>query len=185
MSIGAGSAACVAALIAALAAGSASARPAFHPAQTPAEQTLAKILKLDGDKPGAVDPTVAATGRRPRTAPPPGAAYLAYLTTPLATAILVAEAKQVKANCGGVYRSGEECGMDADPIICAQDTPDSYLFMTTRSGPGLAIVEAAWPPDKGAQPTASGAYRLKLIGAVWKIDAISCADADAYNGPVR
>ncbi|HEX4199813.1 MAG TPA: hypothetical protein VHZ26_20435 [Caulobacteraceae bacterium] len=178
--------ACIAALVAASAAGPASAaKPAFHPARTPAEQTLARILKLDGDKPGAVDPTVAATGRRPRTTPPPGAAYLAYLTPPLAAAILGAEARQVKANCGGVYKSGEECGMDADPIICAQDTPDSYLFRTVQTGPGLAVVEAAWPPDKGAQPTNSGAYRLKLTGAAWKIDAISCSGGDAYNWAAR
>jgi hypothetical protein len=169
----------------ALAAGPALAKPALHPAQTAAEQTLARILKLDADKPGQIDPTGGAPGRRPRTTPPPGASYLKYLTTPVATAILVAEARQVKANCGGVYKAGEECGMDSDPILCAQDFPKSYLFLTTQSGPSLAVIEAAWPPEQGGQPSVSGTYRLKLTGAVWKIDGISCGGGDAYNWSAR
>jgi len=172
---------CVTAVIAALAAGSASAKPAFHPAQTAAEQTLAQILKLDGANPDQVDPTGGKPGRRPRTTPAPGASYLKYLTTPLATAILGAEAHQVKAACGGVYKAGELCGMDADPIICAQDTPDSYLVRTTQSGPSLAVIDAAWPPEQGAQPSPSGGYRLKLTDGVWKIDGIKCQAGDAYN----
>ena len=144
---------CMTAVTVALAAGSASAEPAFHPAQTAAEQTLAQILKLDADKPDQVDPTGDKAGRRPRTTPPPGASYLRYLTAPLATTILGAEARLVKKSCGGVYKAGELCGMDADPIICAQDTPDSYLFSTTQSGPSLVVVHAAWPPEQGpAQP---------------------------------
>ncbi len=169
----------------ALAAGSACAKPAFHPAGTAAEQTLARILKLAGDKPEQVDPAIGAPGRRPHTTPPTGAAYLRSLTMPLAVAILAKEAHEVKANCGGVYKSGEECGMDADPIICAQDFPESYLFRTTRSGPSLAVVEAAWPPEQGAQAKANAAYRLKLAGGVWKIDGISCGAGDAYNWSPR
>lgn len=175
----------VAAMATALAAGAASAKPAFHPAQTTPERTLAQILKLDGDKPDLVDPATDSPGRHPRTTPAPGAAYLKYLTTPLAVAILTAEARLVKANCGGVYKSGELCGMDADPIICAQDFPASYLVRTTQSGPALVVIEAAWPPDKGAQSTASGVYRLKLIGGVWKIDGVSCGGGDAYNWSAR
>jgi hypothetical protein len=169
----------------ALAAQSASAKPAFHPAQTAAEQALARILKLDGDKPEQVDPAVETSGRRPRTTPPPGAAYLRSLTMPLAVAILAEEARQVKVNCGGAYKSGDECGMDADPILCAQDFPKSYLFRTTQSGPGLAVVESAWPPDQGAQPATSATYRLKLAGGVWKIDGVSCAEGGAFNWPAR
>jgi hypothetical protein len=164
-----------------VAGGSASAEPAFHAAQSAAERVLARILKLDADHPDQVDPTIAATGRRPRTTPTPGATYLKYLTTPLAAAILAEEAREVKANCGGVYKPGEECGMGADPIICAQDFPDRYLFRTTHSGPSLAVIEAAWPPDNGARPTTSGAYRLTIEGGVWKIDGISCAAGDTYN----
>jgi hypothetical protein len=173
----------VVALPVALGAASALAKPVFHSAQSEAERALARILKLDADNPGQIDPAVETAGRRPRTTPPAGATYLKYLTTPLATAILVEEARQVKANCGGVSKRGEECGMDADPIICAQDFPKSYLFQTTQSAPALVVVEAAWPPDQGAQPSRSGAYRLKLTGGVWKVDGISCAGGDTYNWP--
>lgn len=172
----------VTAFAVASAAGSASAEPAFHPAGTAAERTLARILKLDGDKPEAVDPAIAGSLRRPRAAPPPDAAYLAWLTAPLAATILTAEARAVKANCGGVYRAGDECGLDADPILCAQDFPKSYLFRTTQSAPGLAVVEAAWPPEGRAAPAASGAYRLTRTGGVWKIDGVKCAEGGgAYN----
>jgi hypothetical protein len=167
----------------AMAAGSAWAAPAFHPAQSAPERALAQILKLDADKPTRIDPAATGrNGRRPRTTPPPGPSYLGYLTTPLATAILADEAHEVKENCGGVYKSGDECGMDADPVICAQDFPPSYLFNTTRSGPGYALIEAAWPPDEGAEPAGNGTYRLKLSGGAWKIDGIACA-GDDYNWP--
>ena len=163
----------------------AAAAPTFHAAQSPAEQALGRILKADEHPPGHIDPADGAVGHRPRTAPPPGAPYLKYLTTPLARAVLVAEAADVKANCGGVYKSGELCGMDADPIVCAQDFPDHYLFRTTESGPSLVVIEAAWPPDQGAQPSRSGAYRLTLSGGVWKIDGIACAGGDSYNWSTR
>ena len=177
---------CATILAAALVAESAAAAPAYHPPQTAAEQTLARILMLDAAKPAAVDPTIQGSNHRPLTAPPPGAPYLKYLTTPLATSILAAEARQVKANCGGVYKRGEECGMDSDPIICAQDFPKSYLVRSTQSGPGLAVIEAAWPPDPpGGQPSPSGTYRLKLTGGAWKIDGISCSAGDSYNWSSR
>src|SRR5215472_10082127 len=99
----------VGALAVALAAGGAFAEPAFHPARSAAERALARILKLDADNPDQMDPAVETRGR-PRTTPPPGAPYLKHLTTALASAILAEEARQVKANCGGVFRSGEECG---------------------------------------------------------------------------
>jgi hypothetical protein len=182
MSMRAFSLAAIAAMILAFAAGSASAAgAAFHPPQTPAEQTLARILKLDGDKPRLVDPAVAARGRKPLTTPPANAGYLAYLTVPVATAILADEAGQVKTNCGGVYKSGEECGMDSDPIICAQDFPASYLVRTLKTGPGLAVIEAAWPPDGNQPISSSGVYRLKQVSAVWKIDGIACTGGDKYN----
>jgi hypothetical protein len=75
--------------------------------------------------------------------------------------------------------------MDADPIVCAQDFPDHYLFRTIQGGPDLAVVEAAWPPEAGAQPLPSGTYRLTLSGGVWKVDGIACAGGDRYNWPKR
>ena len=165
----------------AVAATPACAKPAFAPAVTPAEKALARILKADADKPERVDPAIEVSGRRPRTTPPPGAPYLAYLTVPLATAILAEEARQVKANCGGISKRGEECGMDSDPVICAQDFPTHYLFRTTAGGADTAVIESAWPPEKGAAPSLSAAYRLKLTASVWKIDGIKCAEGGAFN----
>ena len=166
----------------ALIAGTAAAAPAFHAAQSAAEQALGRMLKADESPVGHLDPTGGVFGHRPLTIPPPGAPYLKYLTTPLAKAILFAEASAVKANCGGVYKSGELCGMDADPIVCAQDFPDHYLFRTTQSRPSRVVIEAAWPPDPAAAaPITSGSYRLTLSGGIWKIDGISCAGGDSYN----
>jgi hypothetical protein len=164
----------------------AAAAPAFHPARSAPERGLERILKADEKPPGHIDPTDGAAGHRPLTRPPPGAPYLRYLTRPLATAILAAEAGEVKVSCGGVYKSGELCGMDSDPIVCAQDFPDHYLFSTSETGPNRAVIEAAWPPDPaGAAPAASGAYRLTLSGGAWKIDGVACAGGDRYNWPTR
>jgi len=166
----------------ALAAGTAAGAPAFHPAQSAAERALGRILKADEKPPGHIDPTDGAVGHRPLSTPPPGAPYLKYLTWPLAAAILAAEAGEVKVNCGGVYKAGELCGMESDPIVCAQDFPDHYLFRTTQTGSNRVVIEAAWPPDPaGAGPTKSGSYRLTLSGGVWKIDGVSCAGGDSYN----
>lgn len=165
-----------------LTARTAAAAPAFHAPQSDAERALGRMLKADEKPPGHLDPTGGSPGHRPRTTPPPGAPYLKSLTPPLATAILAAEAKAVKANCGGVYKTGELCGMDADPIVCAQDFPNHYLFRTTQSGPTRVVIDAAWPPDHaGAQPSTSGSYRLTFSGGAWKIDGISCAEGDGYN----
>jgi hypothetical protein len=113
----------------------ASAKPPFAPAQTTAEQTLARLLKADAANPDAVDPIGGRAGRRPRTTPPPGAPYLRYLTTPVATAMLVEEAQEVKTNCGGVYEAGEECGTGSDPVSCGQDFPDSTCSEPCRADP--------------------------------------------------
>jgi hypothetical protein len=173
-------------LVAGVGLSAAAAQPTYHPAQSAAELALARILKLDEEPSAAINPSVEGpTGHRPPTRPPPGAPYLKHLTTPLATAILVAEARAVKESCGGVYKKGELCGLDADPIICGQDFPDRYLFRTTQATGSLAVVEAAWPPDAGKPPERSGAYRLKLDGGAWKIDGISCAAGDRYNWTTR
>jgi len=178
---------CIAVLVAANAlAPAVAAAPVFHPAKSVPELALAKLLKLDDDPSAAINPSIeGASGHRPPTKPAPNAPYLKRLTVPLATAILVAEARAVKESCGGVYKEGELCGLDADPIICGQDSPDYYLFRTLQAGPTVAIVEAAWPPDAGKPPERSGAYRLKLDGSVWKIDGISCAAGDRYNWMTR
>ena len=172
---------------AALAAGSVAATPAYHAAQSAQEQTLLRVLKADENPAANVNPIDERGLRRPRTTPPPGAPYLKVLTAALAKAILAAEAREVKANCGGVYKRGELCGMDSDAIVCAQDFPDHYLFRTTESAADRVVIEAAWPPDQAgaSQPSASGEYRLTLSGGVWKIDGISCAEGDRYNWPAR
>ncbi|HZZ88314.1 MAG TPA: hypothetical protein VFE13_08255 [Caulobacteraceae bacterium] len=172
------------ALTASAAPAAATAPSAFHPARSPTELALARILEADAGKPEQVDPAAAGrSGHRPRTAPPKGAPYLKYLTVGLATAILQEEAQDVQRACGGVYKDGEECGMDSDPVVCAQDFPERYLFRTVRSQPGLAVIEAAWPPDQGAEPVGNGTYRLKVVAGVWKLDGIECAAGDDYNWP--
>jgi hypothetical protein len=174
---------CAATFVAGLAfSTAAAAEPSFHAPGSGPELALARILKLDESPSATINPSVEGpAGHRPPTKPPPGAPYLKRLTTPLATAILVAEARAVKESCGGVYKKGELCGLDADPIICGQDFPDHYLFRTTQATPTAVSVEAAWPPDAGKPPERSGAYRLKLVGGAWKIDAIACAAGDRYN----
>ena len=66
------------------------------------------------------------------------------------------------------------------------DFPDSYLFATIQPGAAAAVVEAAWPPEAGETLQPSGAYRLKLVAGVWKLDGVSCLiGGDSYDWKAR
>ena len=62
----------------------------------------------------------------------------------------------------------------------AADLPGAYE-LSRMEAHAHAVLDAAWPPEHGAVPSISGAYRLKLVGGVWKIDGISCQAGDVYN----
>ncbi|QAZ67535.1 hypothetical protein [Solidesulfovibrio carbinolicus] len=138
-----------------------------HPAATEAEKTLDKLLRLSEKRAGLVD---ALLGR------PGGGKGDAALARELTTARLrhdlaELERKAVRDNCKGRYIPGELCGLDYNPLTCAQDESDApYSYRTTAATPDRADIVYSWPG--AANPSAS--FIMVREGEAWKLDAVRC-----------
>ena len=137
-----------------------SADMAFHPASTDAELALDRVLKTaDGDR------------RIPdnlfHRAPVPAALRVVYarlLTPAFLASLRQQERALVQKDCGGVYRSGEICGFDYNPITCAQDVASSFAYETLRDTGKTAII--GWQGNT---------YMLMHERGAWKLARVSCA----------
>jgi hypothetical protein len=103
--------------------------------------------------------------------------YRQFLTAPLLAAIAAEQRKLLKADCGGKYLEGDECGLDYDPITCAQDTPPHHLFDTVRADANVAVINETWPGEKKITT-----YRMVHRSGHWLIDGIRCADSTPAGG---
>jgi len=161
-----------------LAAGAAVAWPVaadtIHPPRSYAERALDGILKHADYDTNQLDNLFGGRGQKNFHAT---ADYSKVLTAPLLAAITAKQKAMLKADCGGEYRKGDICGMDSSPITCAQDVSDSYLYRTQSSSDDRAEIAYYWPGTR--EPVAT--YRLIRQAETWKIDAIRCADGDAFN----
>jgi hypothetical protein len=170
----------VAALLVLAAIGSAAAAESslagFHAPQTEAERALDTILMATGRDDTALDNLL---GGRGKAGFRPTIDYRRFVTDALLRAIRDAEAALVKRDCGGAYREGEICGLDYDPLTCAQDSNPRYLYRTETQHAGTARIAYAWP----GQPAVAATYRLVLRDGRWKLDGIKCnADVDTGQG---
>lgn len=145
----------------------------FHAPQTEAERTLNEILMATGRDDDALDNLLDGRGKPGFH---PTVDYRRFLTEALLRAIRDAEAALVKRDCGGTYRDGDICGLDYDPLTCAQDSNPRYLYRTETQNAGTARIAYAWP----GQPAIAATYRLVLRDGQWKLDGIKCpADIDS------
>jgi len=150
----------------------------FHYPSTSAEQFLDLIITLASSTRGHLADYVMNVPWRDIRYDP----HYARLVTPgLREAISREEARQVKENCDGKYADdGDICGLDYDPITCAQDlSEEGYLFRTEKSGRDKAVLSLRWP----GIPQIVGTYRLIRTGGVWKLDGIRCDPTAAFNMP--
>jgi hypothetical protein len=159
-------------------------KPQFHPPQTEAERALDKILtraKTDSDMTFYAlgephyDPPLGSS--HARLVPPEDRGYSNLFTEALVKAWREKEKSLVQQSCGGQYIAGELCGLDYDPIFCAQDYTDSFHYYTVDSGKNAAVIEYSFP-DTG--------YLLATYGMIkdqqgWKIDRVTCRDGDKFN----
>ena len=139
-----------------------------HPAATEAEKALDKLLRLSEKRYGLV---AAVLGR------PGGGKGDAALARELTTARLRQdlagqERKAVRDNCKGRYVPGEICGLDYNPLTCAQDESDApYGYRTTTSSTAdQADIAYSWP---GAASPSARFVMVREAGA-WKLDAAKC-----------
>jgi hypothetical protein len=150
----------------------------YHAPQTGAEKALDDILRQAGNDPDMLDYLLDARGKG---AAHPVAKYDAMVTAALRQAIQQVQAKLVRETCHGASQD-EPCGLDFDPILCAQDVADRYLYRTVAETPRQSEIVYAWP-GQGAAPAEPGAtFRLLKSGDAWRIDGVRCADGTEFNG---
>lgn len=87
------------------------------------------------------------------------------------------ERRLVKKTCGGVY-DGEICGLDFNPVTCAQDySEDGYVYRTEDTGHGAAVVSLKWPRLSGVVAT----YRMIRSDNHWIMDGVECGPNTKFN----
>jgi hypothetical protein len=96
--------------------------------------------------------------------------YSHLFTRKLMDAIHAAETRQVQENCGGHYRQGDLCGLGYNPLLCAQDVSDQYLYATEKESGREAVIRSKWPNEHDFMT-----YKLIKEGNEWKVDGIDCA----------
>ena len=133
----------------------------FHAPTTEAERALDKALhKLEEDPQTAAD---LRKGRNAKT-------IRGFLTTELFK-VLVAVANP------GDCVEGELCGLEYDPLVCAQDAALSYFYRTDRETSSEAWIDYAWP----SQAKAAATYHLLKLADGWRLDGIECAEGGKFN----
>lgn len=158
-------------LLAGTAAGSAAAQAVGpgdpHRAAAEAEKTLDRVLRLSEKDQNFIEFLRATPQYQAR----PGQDYGRYVTARLRGGMAALERAAVTTNCQGRYIDGELCGLDYNPLTCAQDEgPGAYLYKTESSGDDRAVIAYAWPGEKGMVAS----FRMVQEGGVWKIDAVTC-----------
>jgi hypothetical protein len=151
------------------------AQPArFHPPVTPAERALDATLRAAEADDGVLDNLLEGRGERGYR---PTVNYGSRLTGSLLAAIRRAERDMVRRECGGRYKSGEICGLDYNPITCAQDRVGRRLVATLSDSAGRTRIALASAPGGPVHAT----YTAVEEGGAWKVDGVSCAAGVKFN----
>lgn len=139
----------------------------FHRAATPAETALDRVLRLSEKDPNLVEFLLATPLYKAKA----DKGYARYFTARLRADLAAMERASVTENCQGKYLEGELCGLDYNPLTCAQDLSDkAYLYRTSSSDDARAVIDYKWPGEK--QPAAR--FVLVREDGQWKVDAVTC-----------
>ncbi|MBV8976462.1 MAG: hypothetical protein JO261_10465 [Alphaproteobacteria bacterium] len=138
-----------------------------HAPQTDAEKTLDKILRTaEGDE--LILDNVLHRFPVPATK---RVDYSKWLTPALIASLQAEQKRLLDQDCGGKYVEGDICGMDYNPLTCAQDTMAVHAYATlSESGDAVTITRAAV------------AYRMTHTGPGWRLDGIKCKELQ-FNFP--
>jgi hypothetical protein len=160
---------------------------AFHAPQTEAEKALENILALEGNENNLFKalPEDAVT-KRPKNL---------FATQPFTDKFLDSvrekDRKLKQGSCA--WGTGEACGFDANPVLCAQGISDSgYDFFTIKENKNKITITSKWhkatvqdhddhdPADDELPPDEKPVYQLVKDGDRWKLDGVSCGN-DHFN----
>lgn len=92
----------------------------------------------------------------------------------LVAAIAAEEKRLVQETCGGEYLDEEICGLDFDPILCAQDfpTPPFSYFTSHEDANSAFILSRSGDSGDGHRVD----YLLEKEQGIWKIAGVACGD---------
>jgi len=151
----------------------------FHPPTTTLEKRLDEILhsteiEMGSDEPSALDYVLQTPYKNHKY----DSKYADFFSQAFVRACANKEKELVDRDCGGNYIRGEQCGMDYDPIVCAQDFTDSYVYSTLMETDKVARIEYKWHlTDDNPMAT----YKLIKQGNSWVIDGVKCTTGDSFN----
>jgi hypothetical protein len=148
----------------------------FHKAQTAQEKTLESLFHQAEEKSGFI---FSVLRREPLTDEEKDRANNLF-TDKLVEAWRDKEKNEVKRTCSGHSVEGEICGLDYDPLLCAQDDNDGlFLFQTEREDSDQVIISMRW--NDNAPSSSLGSYRLIKEDNKWKLDGVACANGGRFN----
>ncbi len=98
--------------------------------------------------------------------------YKKYLTNGVINSIRSEEKWQLDKYCNGKYIDGEICGLDYNPITCANDFTDESYYFTVKQTKNTAEILHAW--YKTDPVSEMPRYFMVRENGVWKIDGIVC-----------
>jgi len=139
----------------------------IHLPETETEKVLDKILKLNNSREHDVYSYVF---RQP---------YIEFkedeILKPLFTDNLIKESSKeeydlIKESCGGIMPEDKRpCDMyrEVNPISCAQDTPENYIYKTIKSTDTEAFVQYVWP---NSEFLLGPIYKFIKEQNIWKLD---------------
>uniref|UniRef100_I2Q134 DUF3828 domain-containing protein n=1 Tax=Desulfovibrio sp. U5L TaxID=596152 RepID=I2Q134_9BACT len=139
----------------------------YHVAASEAEKALDKVLHLSGKDPNLLEFVL----RTPSYKPKADKGYARFFTKRLLDDMAAQEKAAVQENCNGRYVAGELCGLDYNPLTCAQDEPaGAYRYKTESSAEEKAVVAYKWPEEKDKAAT----FEMVEEGGMWKVDRVTC-----------
>jgi len=139
----------------------------YHVAASEAEKTLDRVLRLS-EKDGNLLEFVLHT---PQYKPKADKGYARFFTKRLLTDMAALEKAAVLSNCKGKYVAGELCGVDYNPLTCAQDEAEgAYQYQTESSAARKAVIAYTWPGEKDKAAT----FEMLEEGETWKVDGVKC-----------
>jgi hypothetical protein len=148
----------------------------FHAAKTPPEKALDDIVRRSETDEDISVYVLKIPGYDPKKAEE----YSHLFTDDFLKSAAAVQARLVQKDCGGNYSEGDICGVDGNPVTCAQDVskPD-YLYQTQTEDDRTAAIVRRWSDP--SPPGTESFYRLVKSGGVWKIDGIKCGDDLKFN----
>jgi hypothetical protein len=136
--------------------------------RTPAETALDKVLKTADRDEEVLDNLL----HRYPVAAAKRIDYGKWLTPTLIASLQAEEKKLVAQDCGGKYREGDICGMDYNPLTCAQDTVRPLSYKTVQQNADTAVIAVT-----------GATYRMAHTSAGWQLDGVKCAGEVKFNFP--